>query len=240
VGYFDASNKTPMFRTLITIGGMALATTIVAQSTSKTSYFSGGSEIAFTSPLLDVNGSDKGAVIRFAPVVNVQQYVNRDLSDKFGLFIGLSVGNVGFIYDDPNSDYRFKFRSYNLGLPVGIKLGTMNGGLFFAGYSFEWPFNYKEKEFLNETKEDKFVVWVSDRTQPFHQAVMAGFQLGNGTTLKVKYYFTNFHNEDFTETREVNGVTITDFKPYEGFKANILQLSLGFALFQDESDAYKF
>ncbi|MFN6116125.1 MAG: hypothetical protein ACK46C_09615 [Flavobacteriales bacterium] len=59
---------------------------------------------------------------------------------------------------------------------MGIKLGTMNGGLFFAGYSFEWPFNYKEKEFLNETKEDTFVVWVSDRTQPFHQAVMAGFQ----------------------------------------------------------------
>ncbi len=69
---------------------------------------------------------------------------------------------------------------------------------------------------------------------------MAGFQLGNGTTLKVKHYFTNFHNEDFTETREVNGVTITDFKPYEGFKAKILQLSLGFALFQDESEAYRF
>jgi hypothetical protein len=214
------------------------ATCTMAQSTTgKTTYMSGGSEIAFSNPILDVNGSDAGAVIRFAPVVNVQQTINKDMSDKFGLFLGLSVNNVGFIYDDPDSDYRYKFRTYNLGLPVGLKVGTMNGGLFFAGYSFEWPFNYKEKVFLNETKEDKTVVWVSDRNEPFQQAVMAGFQLGNGTCLKVKYYFTNFHNQGFSETRDV-GLGPVSVKPYDGLNANILQLSLGFALFKDLSAAY--
>lgn len=218
---------------LISLG--ALAQSDSTKTRNRSTYFSGGSEIAFSAPILDVNGNDQGAIIRFAPVVNVQQYVNKDMSDNFGLFLGLSVGNVGFIYDVPESSYRYKFRSYNLGLPVGFKIGTMNEGLFFAGYSFEWPFNYKEKEFLNESKEDKIVVWVSDRTEPFHQAVMAGFQLKNGSTLKVKYYFSNFHNQDFVES--VDGV---DTKPYAGFNANVIQLSLGFALFTDETIAYKF
>ncbi len=227
-----------MIRTFFLCAIASVAGSAFAQDTVKRTYMSGGSEISFQSALLDVAGSDQGSVVRFAPVVNVQQTLNKDMSDNFGLFLGLSVNNVGFIYDVPESDYRYKFRSYNLGLPVGFKIGTMNGGLFFAGYSIEWPFNYKEKEFLNESKEDKIVVWVSDRTEPFHQAVMAGFQLGNGTTLKVKYYFTNFHNEDFSETQDIGGVS-TSVKPYDGLKANILQLSLGFALFTDEAEAYK-
>jgi hypothetical protein len=218
---------------------LSLSALAQSETATKTTYFSGGSEIAFSAPVLDVNGSDQGAIIRFAPVVNVQQTLNKDMSDKFGLFVGLSVGNVGFIYDDPNSDYRYKFRTYNLGLPLGFKVGNMNEGLFFAGYSIEWPFNYKEKEFLNEQKEDKFSVWVSDRTEPLQQAVMAGFQLGNGTCLKVKYYLTNFHDQDFSETRSIDGVNVT-VKPYEGFNANVFQVSLGFALFRDETLAYKF
>jgi hypothetical protein len=216
-----------------------LVSAALAQGTGKRSYMSGGAEISFTNPVLDVNGSDQGGVVRFAPVVNVQQTLNSDMSDKFGLFLGLSVNNVGFIYDAPQTDYRFKFRSYNLGLPVGIKIGTMNGGLLFAGYSIEWAFNYKQKEFLNEEKQDKFSVWASDRTEPFMQAWMAGFQLGNGTCLKVKYYFTNFHNQEFTETKDIGGVTVTGFKPYDGLNANIIYASLGFALFKDQANAYK-
>jgi len=72
-----------------------------AQTPGKRSYMSGGAEISFTNPVLDVNGSSDGAVVRFAPVVNVQQTLNSDMSDKFGLFLGLSVNNVGFIYDAP-------------------------------------------------------------------------------------------------------------------------------------------
>ena len=209
-----------------------------AQDNGKRSYFSGGSEIAFSNPILDVNGNSNGAVVRFAPVLNVQQTMNKDMSDKFGLFFGLGVCNNGFIYAVPDTDYRYKFRTYNLAVPVGFKIGTMNKGLFFAGYSFEWAFNYKEKEFLNE-KKDKFVVWASDRVEPIQQAVMAGFQMGNGTTLKVKYYFTNFHKQDYSENQMVDGVS-TRVKPYDGLNANVLSVSLGFALFQDEAEAYKY
>jgi hypothetical protein len=226
--------KQVLFTAALALSSLSVLAQTDTLTQKKTVYFSGGGDIAFSAPVLDVNGNDAGAIIRFAPVLNLQQFVNRDLSDKFGLFLGLSVGNVGFIYDVPDSPYRYKYRSYNLGLPVGFKIGTMNKGLFFAGYSFEWPFNYKEKQFLNETREDRIVVWGSKRTEPFHHALMAGFQMGSGTTLKLKYYLSNFHNKDFVAT--VDGVEI---KPYDGFNVNVIQVCLGFALFRDETLAYK-
>ncbi len=222
--------KQLVYASLLTL----IASTSMAQEGGKRSYMSGGSEIAFSNPILDVNGSDDGAIVRFAPVINVQQTLNSDMSDKFGLFLGLSINNNGFIYDADTLGMRMKFRTYNLGLPVGFKVGTMNGGLFFAGYSIEWAFNYKEKLFLNDSKEDVDVYWFEDRAEVFQQSVMAGFQLTNGTTLKVKYYFTNFHNEDYTANE--GGI---DVKPYEGFKANVVSLSLGYALFKEQAEAYK-
>lgn len=201
--------------------------TATAQTTGRENYMSSGSEFNFSAPVLDVNGNDAGAVVRFAPWVNAQQTLNIDQSEHFGLFIGLSIGNNGFIWDDPNSNFRYKFRTYNLGLPVGIKLGNMNGNLLFAGYSPEWAFNYKEKVFANEEKIDKLVVWFSDRNETLCHAVFLGFQSHYGTTIKFKYYVTNFHNTDFTVTN--NGV---ESKPYEGFNANVVSVSLGFALFK--------
>jgi hypothetical protein len=38
----------------------------------------------------------------------------------------------------------------------------------------------------------------------------------------------------------VGGVTVSDFKPYASLNANVIQLSLGFALFTDETIIYKF
>ena len=192
-------------------------------------YFTSGGEQIFSWALLDVNGDDKGSIVRYSPFFNAQSIANYDLSAHAGFFAGLAVRNVGFIYDVPDTSLRFKFRTYTLGVPVGVKLGTMGRGLFFLGYELELPFNYKEKRFENEQKEDKFSVWFSDRTEPLFHTVMLGYQLPFGSCIKLKYYLTNFHNEDYEETK--NGVT---YKPYEGLKANIIYLSLGFGLFQKE------
>ena len=134
---------------------------------------------------------------------------------------------VVFIYKVPNDsvDVRYKFRTYNIGIPVGLKVGNMNRGLVYFGYELEFPFNYKEKEIISE-KKDKFNVWFSDRTEKLFQSVFLGFQGPGRTNLTVRYYLTNFHNKDFQETE--NGVTT---KPYAGFNVNLLTFSLGYALF---------
>ncbi len=207
-------------------------------------YLTGGGEWILSTALLDAtlpgpNGtttiSDKGSVVRFSPVVNVQAVANRDFSSKAGMFLGLSLRNVGFIYDVPldSLNLRYKYRTYNLGLPIGLKVGSMNGSLFFLGYEPELVLNYKEKRFENEKKQEKFNVWFSDRTDLFTQSLMAGFQFGSGACIKVKYYFTNFHNQDFTESTTVNGNQVVT-RPYGGLHANVLYISLGFGLFKVE------
>ena len=214
---------------LLSFTSLAQQVEIVTTETPgiKEAYFSSGSEWIFSTPILDVNGSDKGAVVRFAPFFNVQGMLNYDLSSSFGLFTGLSMRNQGFIYKVPNDslDVRIKFRTYNLGIPVGFKVGTMNNTLVYLGYEFELPFNYKEKRFENEKKE-KFDVWFSKRSAPFYQSVFIGFQGPGSSTLTIRYYLTNFHNKDYMET--VDGVQT---KPYEGLNANVLAVSLGFGLF---------
>lgn len=201
-------------------------------------YITSGGEWIFSTALLDVrtpgpNGtessSDQGSIIRFSPFFNAQGVANRDFSAKAGMFMGLSIRNVGFIYDVPDTTLRFKYRTYNVGVPLGLKFGNMNGGLFFLGYEPELVINYKEKKFANERKEDKFNVWFSDRTDLFTHSFMAGVQFGNGACLKVKYYITNFHNADFEEQKD--GVR---YKPYAGLNANVLYVSLAFNLFKYE------
>jgi hypothetical protein len=189
-------------------------------------YLTSSGEWIFSMPILDVGGSSKGAVVRFSPFFNVQGLANYDLNKHFGIFTGLTVRNLGFIYDVPDSPVRYKFRTYNVGIPVGIKVGTMNKALVFVGYELELPFNYKEKRFENEKKEDKFDVWLSNRNELLFHSLMLGVQGPHGTTIKFKYYLNNFHNTDFTET--VDGV---ETKPYQGLNANIFYVSLAFDLF---------
>lgn len=207
----------------------------------KKAYWTSSGEWIFSTPILDVrsidaNGnetsSDQGAVIRFSPFFNAQGMLNYDLSSHFGLFTGLSIRNQGFIYKSPidSINVRYKYRTYNVGVPVGFKIGNMNRGLVFLGYEFEMPFNYKEKEFINDDK-DKFNVWFSDRTEQFFQSVFVGYQGPKSVTLTVRYYLTNFHNEEYTET--VDGAAV---KPYDGLKANILAVSLGYALFDGRKE----
>lgn len=204
-------------------------------------YATSSGEWIFSIPVLDVNGSDRGGIVRFAPFFNLQGLVNYDLSTHFGFFTGLTLRNLGFIYDVPDppdgqagSDVRYKFRTYDVGVPVGIKFGRMNHGLVFIGYELELPFNYKEKRFENEKKEDKFDVWFSSRNEPLFHSVMLGLQGPHGATIKFKYYLSNFHNTDFTET--VDGV---ETKPYAGLNANIFYVSLGYDLFDGREFIYR-
>ena len=212
----------------------------------KKAYWTSSGEWIFSTPILDIksvdaNGnetsSDQGAVIRFSPFFNAQGMLNYDLSAHFGLFTGLSIRNQGFIWKSPidSINVHYKYRTYNLGIPVGFKVGNMNRGLLFVGYEFELPFNYKEKEFINDDK-DKFNVWFSDRTEPFFQSVFFGYQGPKSVTLTVRYYLTNFHNQDYEETQTINGTNVK-VKPYDGFNVNILAVSLGYALF-DGKKAY--
>lgn len=241
MGLVRSGNFVPMVRTRILcalVAALTLPLRNVAQQYTESVdtpppgriYNTESMEWLLSYPMLDRAGSDRGGITRFAPVLNMHLMANLDMGQRFGTFAGLSLRNHGFIFDDPESPYRYKYRMYTLGLPVGIKVGRMHGALFFAGYSLEVPLNYKEKRFgPGRRDKEKFEVWFSDRVLPWQQSVMAGFQGPKGMVLSLRYHLTNFHNESFTET--LNDVTA---RPYAGLRAKLVTLGLSFNLFNGQ------
>ena len=198
-------------------------------SQSKT-YVTAGGEALFSFASINDNGSDQSSTLRWAPVFNFQSVINRDLSRNFGLFGGISVRNVGYIYSnytDPSTEnvYKKKFRSYNLGLPVGIKLGDLDGMLLYGGYEIEVPFLYKEKTFESGDKIRKITGWFSPREELFQHGFFVGVEFPYGFNIKFKYYLSEFHNRNYTDSG--------GNKPYEGLKSNIFFFSLGTYLFKN-------
>jgi hypothetical protein len=201
-----------------------------AQGKKPTVYGSFSLEMIFSFATIDNQGYTQGNIMRWAPVINPQSMVNIDFGKYFGLYTGLAIRNVGFIYDNPIDNIKYKFRTYNLGIPVGFKVGKLDKMLFFAGYEVEFPFAYKEKHFINEEKVYKEVIWFTHRVEPVQSSLMAGIQLPYGATVKFKYYLTNFHNRDYTVTGFEE-----PYKPYD-FKSNVWYFSLAWNVFTNWKD----
>ncbi len=175
---------------------------------------------------------DGNTIMRWAPVLNLQSTLNYDLGEKFGLYTGLSLRNVGYIMDNyidrEDHQVKKKFRTYNVGLPLGVKVGNLKKFFVYAGYDVEWAFNYKEKTFKDGNK-DKLTRWFWDedvnRWEQLQHGIFVGVQFPYGANLKFKYYFSEFHNQGYTQQDL--------YMPYAGLKSNVLYISLNFFIFKD-------
>jgi hypothetical protein len=198
-------------------------------------YLTGGGEMIFSfAPNIDNNGTPGNSLVRWTPWFNLQGFGNFDFNDHIGSLFGLSIRNIGYIDDSPdknNSGLKKKYRSYDFGIPVGLKLGKMGKFFVFGGYEIEFPFHYKEKTYLNNDKIDnKISGWFTGRTNCCLHTVFAGVQLPFGINIKYKYYLTNFFNENYSTI--VNGDI---YYPYQGKKVNIMYVSISFSLTKNVS-----
>lgn len=213
-----------------TVGAFAQST----NTAEKKVYTTTSGEIILSWANINYQGFEEPSIIRFSPVFNFQNWVNIDKSDNFGYFTGLSVRNVGFIYDVPNTTNRMKHRTYNFGIPFGIKIGDLSERFIFVGYELEIPFNYRETTRVDGNKTATKDIWFSNRVNTFNHTLMAGVQLPYGATLKFKYYLTNFFNRDFEESDGQGGTT----KPYADSDFNIFYFSLNFGLLRNSKFYY--
>ncbi|MCF6169969.1 MAG: hypothetical protein L3J66_03215 [Bacteroidales bacterium] len=218
---------------------LALTAGVFISSQAQTKvYATGGMEMVFSFADIDNNGITGGNIMRWAPVFNVQVFGNVDFGKNFGLIFGGAIRNVGLIYQvpDTNINLKKKYRNYNFAVPIGFKLGNMHKFLVFGGYEIEFPFHYKEKTFIDNAKQDaKIVTWFSGRTPAYYNSVFLGLQFPYGFTLKFKYYFSEFFNQDYTQNDGQGNIS----QPYKGLKANVWYISLGFALFKNNQVYYK-
>ena len=221
-------------KAVILLGLFSFSVTVQVFSQSKENkskaYVTSGGELIFSFANIEQNGNSESSTMRFSPVFNLQVMLNQDMNKNFGLFTGLAVRNVGYImndYKDPSNNlfYKKKFRTYNLGLPLGFKVGNLDKTFFYGGYEIEMAFTYKEKTYEGGDKIDKISGWFSDRNELFQHGFLAGVQFPRGVNLKFKYYLSEFHNQDYT--------TNAGIKPYGGLKSNIFYVSINFFLFKD-------
>jgi hypothetical protein len=175
-------------------------------------YMSTGGEIILSGADVVFNGSEVNNNMRFTIFFHLQQQVNFDLTNNVGLYTGLGIRNVGLImedyyqnvgYDvdqshpDYNKNTKVKHRSYALGFPIAVRLGSFDKNFFvYGGAEYEWMFHYKQKKFIDGAKY-KFKEWTSDRVNPWIPSWFAGVQFPGGFNLKFKYYLDDFLNKDF-------------------------------------------
>lgn len=196
-------------------------------------YFSNEGEMIFSFANIESDSMNFENILRWSPVFNLMGHLNHDFSKNFGLNIGLGFRNVGFITEIPGSENNLKkkYRTYNLGIPIGFKVGDLNQKnpfFLFAGYEIEMPFHYKEKTFEDGDKTDKITGWFSDRTERFTQSVYAGVQFPQGFSIKFKYYLNNFFNADYVYNQD--GINT---KPFADVDVNVFYFSLTFFPFKD-------
>lgn len=201
--------------------------TAFSQTRSFTSY---SGEMIFSFASIRDKGQTESSNLRWSPVFNFQVLRNRNFGNYAGMYYGIGIRNVGFIYETPNTDTMHKYRTYNLGIPLGIKIGNMNGFFVYGGYEFETPFHYKEKLFINDDKKDdqKVSQWFSHKyVQSVNHALFAGVNYGR-FNVKFKYYLTGFFNKSATRTE---GGVVT--QPFRNMDVNVFYIALDWGMFQD-------
>jgi hypothetical protein len=175
-----------------------------------------------TSPSGSVTTTNTLGTIRFSLVINVGVTFNFNLNRHLGIYTGVDLKNIGFIEKDAGGE-TVKRRTYNLGAPLGIKIGNMayKCGYLFLGGGMDVPVNYKEKTFVTRSGKTKLNEWFSSRTPSLMPYIFAGYAFGRGATFKIQYYPGNFLN---------TGYTSGSARPYAGMDVHLILVCLGFNL----------
>ena len=176
-------------------------------------------ELLFQSGRIEKSGADINTNLRFTLFFHLGEYVHFDMGNYVGLYTGVGVRNVGFITDEVN--LKTKYRSYMLGAPLALKLGSFKDRFYvYGGGEYEWMFQFKQKTFIDDQKI-KVSEWFSNRTPDFIPSVFAGIQFPYGFNVKFKYYLKDFLNHNYQGSG--------DYNDYTGFtKTQVWYISVSF------------
>jgi hypothetical protein len=170
-------------------------------------------------------GLDLNPRVRYTLFFNYGQYVHADFNNIIGLYSGLAIRNVGFIYDTdiPTKTIR---RSYTAGIPISLKLGLFDKHFYvFGGGEYELLFHYKGKRWNSDDRRGskiKDTEWFSSKTERFVPSWFVGIQFPGGFNIKYKHYLGDFLNLDYVGNDLGN--TNVRFADYSMLKIHYLSL----------------
>ena len=194
-------------------------------------YTTAGAEMIFSFATVSENGQERETRMRWSPVFNFGVHAHYDFGKSFGVFSGLKVRNIGFIYQTAD-DKKVIQRTYNLGIPIALKIGNLDKFFIYGGYQFELPFHYKYKTWDSSDRsgaKTKFTNWFSDATPAVMHTIIGGIQFSKGWNIKFEWYLNNFINPDYTR----NGEVIND-----GLDVQVFSVSLAANMFRGMKFVY--
>lgn len=239
-----------------------VATELVAQTNT---YNTSGSEIIFSWGDLQYTDEFLQAYpqaqivnhpVRFTVFFHIQQFWHLDFGNNVGFFTGIGLRNIGQISDEylpgemsdvynGNNPYAGGYfnakvirRTYSLGIPLAIKLGSFKDHLHvYAGGEMEWSFHMKEKWWNSHSRsgsKTKSTAWWPEQITTFLPSAFVGVQFPGGVNLKFKYYLENFLNHDhrsFEGSTTINGnqrhdLVVSDLRKYE--QSTLFYISVSF------------
>ncbi len=185
-------------------------------------YTANSGEIIFGFSEVDVNGVSQETGLRFSLFFHYGKQWHFDFNDNIGMYTGMDIRNIGFKVK--HADTTDIYRSYALGVPLAMKLGSFDNHFFlYGGGEYELFFHYKHKRKTGSDK-DKHSSWMSNRVNTFMPSLFFGIQFPKGINLKFTYYLDNFLNQDFQG--EVFGETVD----YGQWNTQVYYISLSFIL----------
>ena len=194
-------------------------------------YTTAGAEMIFSFANVTENGTELESRMRWSPVFNFGVHAHYDVAKSVGFFSGLKIKNIGFIYQNAENKKVIQ-RTYNLAIPVAIKVGNLEKFFAYGGYQFELPFHYKYKTWDSSDRsgaKTKFTNFFSDATPAVVHSIIGGVQFPGGINLKFQWYLNNFINPDYSR----NGVLIND-----GLDVQVFSLSLAANMFRGTKFIY--
>jgi hypothetical protein len=169
-------------------------------------------------------------VVRFSAFLDLAWNINYDFNRVLGFYTGWDVRNVGFINDfnvPGFGDVTVKQRSYDLGIPLALKLGNLTKDSYLAiGTEGEWMFAYKQKVIWNGSKNINSV-WGSGKANAINPSVFAELHNQHGGYIRFKYYLYDFlkkQNMDFYIP------TTNQLVSYQPASSKLFYISIGTAI----------
>ena len=229
---------------IILIAGLLVQTVLLAQHYS---YTTSSSEFIFSWGQLEYTDAYKASYpqaeilnnpVRFTCFFHLGQNFHFDLSKNLGFFTGYGLRNVGFITNEVlpvesgSSEYfdaKIVRRTYSLGIPLALKIGSMKDRVYvYGGGEVEWAFAYKEKYWDSHSRsgtKSKYSDFMGSQVNPILPSAFMGIQFKKGLNVKLKYYLTDFLNNDYTRKSSGSNQVVSDLTKYKSSQLIYIAIS---------------
>jgi len=136
--------------------------------------------------------------MRFSGFYHTEETMHFDFARRLGFYTGIGVRNIGMVEHSLVSDEKMKRRTYTIGIPLALKIGSMKTKRYlYVGTEMEVAFHYKQKLFVPEMKKRTFTEWFSPRVNAWQPSIFAGLKFSEYWSLRMKYYLHDFINSNF-------------------------------------------